>query len=107
MVCKSLGTGFCVIDSDLSIRIKKKVLLKYSFLLLWYLDSRYVQAPGHCMNRMGRQCLLCSLVGVLQVTQAKSTVSLVVSVDIITRGYLDINRQHVFLCIDPYIHTQT
>lgn len=43
------------------------------------------------------------------VTQAKSTVSPVVSVGIITRGLVSvaINRQNIFVCIDPYIHTQT
>lgn len=80
----------------------------YVFLLLWYLDSHCVQDLGHCMYTMERQCLLCSLVGVwLQVTQAKSTISPVVSMGI-TRGSasVDINRQNIFVCIDPYIHTQ-
>lgn len=49
---------------------------------------------------------MCSLMGILPITQAKGVISLVVSVAIITIGSMSmgINRQNIFVCIDPYIH---
>lgn len=60
------------------------------------------------MYRMKRQCLLCSLVGQLQVTWAKSTLYPIGSVDKTTRGSVnvDINKQNIFVYIVPYIDTQ-
>lgn len=109
MVGKTLRIEFSVIDSDLSIRIKNCVVGIYVFLLLWYLGSHYVQAPGHFMYRIERQCLLCSLVGELQVTWAKSTLCPVGSVGKTRRGSVnvDINKQNIFVHIVPYIDTQT